>query len=131
MFVTVFVFVLLAISVNSYFVRNSRHYQSYSVTKKLVTVSRRIENSHNHSFLLKKLCMSLEDNSGTDSKDSAVINEDKPEGYLNSDFSAIGDGKQFRVLLYIGLALIPCLLLVPFFLSRDFVPPVDPSAQLP
>ena len=53
---------------------------------------------------------------------------DPPQGYLNADFSTIGDGKQLRVLVYIGLALVPVLFLVPFFMSRDFVPPTDPSA---
>ena len=48
-----------------------------------------------------------------------------PEGYLSSDISKIGDSKQLRVLLYIGFALLPCLLLVPFFLNREFVPPTD------
>lgn len=46
-----------------------------------------------------------------------------PQGYLSSDMNKMEDGKQNRVLAYIGLALIPCLFLVPFFLSRDFVPP--------
>ena len=46
-----------------------------------------------------------------------------PQGYLNSDMSKMGDGKQSRVAAYIALALVPCLFLVPFFLSRDFVPP--------
>lgn len=46
-----------------------------------------------------------------------------PQGYLSSDMSKMEDGKQNRVFAYIGLALIPCLFLVPFFLSRDFVPP--------
>jgi len=55
----------------------------------------------------------------------APVVSDKVEGYLSPDFSTIGDGKQIRVLLYIGLALIPCLALVPFFLSREFVPPID------
>lgn len=48
-----------------------------------------------------------------------------PEGFLSSDFRSVGDGKKVRVLLYIALSLIPCLFLVPFFLSRDFVPPGD------
>lgn len=55
--------------------------------------------------------------------------EGTPEGYLNADISKIGDGKQLRVLIYIGFALVPVLFLVPFFLSRDFVPPVDPDAM--
>eukprot|EP01041_Mallomonas_annulata_P007383 gene7383-15074_t len=50
-----------------------------------------------------------------------------PEGYLSTDLGSIGDGKQLRVLTYIALSLIPCLFLIPFFLSRDFVPPVDPD----
>ena len=53
-----------------------------------------------------------------------------PDGYLNTDFNSIADGKKTRVLVYIVLALLPCLLLVPFFLSRDFIPPVDPSEML-
>jgi hypothetical protein len=53
------------------------------------------------------------------------------EGYLSSDFASIGDGKQLRVGLYIALALVPVLFLVPFFLSRDFVPPLDPEAMMP
>ena len=48
-----------------------------------------------------------------------------PQGYMPSDLSTLDDGKQFRVLAYIALSLIPCLLLIPFFLSRDFVPPID------
>jgi hypothetical protein len=48
------------------------------------------------------------------------------EGYLNTDFSKVGGEKQSRVLAYIALAIAPCLLLVPFFMSRDFVPPSVP-----
>ena len=51
-----------------------------------------------------------------------------PEGYIGTDLNSLGDGKQTRVLVYIILALLPCLLLVPFFLSRDFVP-MDPGAM--
>lgn len=50
------------------------------------------------------------------------------EGYLNSDLNKIDDSKQTRVFLYIILALAPCLLLVPFLMTRDFVPPTDPEA---
>jgi len=46
-----------------------------------------------------------------------------PQGYLSSDLKSMGEGKQSRVLAYIALALVPCLFLVPFFLSRDFQPP--------
>jgi len=60
----------------------------------------------------------------TDEIEPPVVS-DEVEGYLSPDFSSIGDGKQIRVLLYIGLALIPCLALIPFFLSREFVPPID------
>jgi hypothetical protein len=54
-----------------------------------------------------------------------------PEGYLSSDINSLGEGKQLRVLIYIGLALLPCLLLVPFFLSREFIPPSDSFSLLP
>jgi len=46
----------------------------------------------------------------------------KMEGYLGTDLSSIGDGKKGRVLAYIFFALLPCLLLVPFMMSRDFIP---------
>jgi hypothetical protein len=49
------------------------------------------------------------------------------EGYVNSDISTLNDGKKLRVFFYIFLALIPCLVLVPFFMSREFVPPIDPE----
>ena len=55
----------------------------------------------------------------------------KPQGYASSDLDALGEGKQLRALAYIGLALVPCLFLVPFFLARDFVPPVEPEAMIP
>lgn len=55
-------------------------------------------------------------------KFDASAAEQSPEGYLNPDFNTVGDGKQLRVLIYIALALLPCLFLIPFFLSRDFVP---------
>lgn len=50
------------------------------------------------------------------------------EGFLNTDFNSINDGKQWRVFLYVALALVPCLFLIPFFMTRDFVPPTDPEA---
>lgn len=53
----------------------------------------------------------------------------KPEGYMSSDLSSNEDGKQGRVLSYILFALVPVLVLVPFFLSRGFDPPVDNSAD--
>lgn len=56
---------------------------------------------------------------------SSTNSSPSPEGYLPSDFNSLGDAKQTRVLLYIGLALLPCLALIPFFMSRDFVPPID------
>eukprot|EP01038_Epipyxis_sp_PR26KG_P012199 gene12199-16342_t len=61
------------------------------------------------------------------SKDSEIYNikAGEPEGYISSDLSSIGDDKQLRVFLYIALALVPCLFLVPFYMSRDFVPPTD------
>ena len=56
---------------------------------------------------------------------SSTSNNISPEGFLPTDFSSLGDAKQSRVLLYIALALLPCLALIPFFMSRDFVPPID------
>ena len=50
------------------------------------------------------------------------------KGYISSDLGNLDDSKQLRVFAYIALALIPCLFLIPFFLSRDFVPPIDPEA---
>jgi len=47
------------------------------------------------------------------------------QGYLNTDIKKMGTEKKSRVLAYILLALLPCLFLVPFFMSRDFVPPTD------
>ena len=47
------------------------------------------------------------------------------QGFQSSDLKLLGEGKQLRVGLYIALALLPCLLLLPFFMSRDFVPPLD------
>jgi hypothetical protein len=47
----------------------------------------------------------------------------QPDGYLNADMKNMAEGQKSRVLAYIGLALVPCLFLVPFFLSRDFTPP--------
>ena len=47
------------------------------------------------------------------------------QGYLNTDIKKMGSEKKSRVLAYILLALLPCLFLVPFFMSRDFVPPTD------
>lgn len=50
-----------------------------------------------------------------------------PEGYISSDLSSINQGKQVRVLIYIALAILPCLFLIPFFLNRDFIP-IDPNS---
>jgi len=41
------------------------------------------------------------------------------EGVLNPDFS---DPKQTRVVLYIILSLLPVLFLIPFMISREFIP---------
>lgn len=60
-----------------------------------------------------------------DSKFITATDESVPQGYLNPDVARIADGQKTRVFIYIGLALVPCLFLVPFFLSREFVPPVE------
>ena len=67
------------------------------------------------------------DNDNDIGNDDNMVNLDlkKAEGYLGSDLSTLGNDKQSRVLLYISIALLPCLFLIPFFMSRDFVPPTD------
>lgn len=52
------------------------------------------------------------------------------QGYVSSDIRNMGSGKQVRVLLYISLALLPCLLLIPFFMNRDFLPPIDADMMI-
>jgi hypothetical protein len=44
------------------------------------------------------------------------------QGYLNTDLNKMDDTKLGRVVAYILIALLPCLLLVPFYMSRNFVP---------
>lgn len=59
----------------------------------------------------------------TDDAKNTVI-----EGYLNMDMNQMSsekDGKQTRVFLYITFALLPCLLLVPFMMQRDFLPATE------
>ena len=72
------------------------------------------------------IILNVNDNDNNNSNDD-IINSDikKAEGYLGSDLSTLGNDKQSRVLLYISIALLPCLFLIPFFMSRDFVPPTD------
>lgn len=56
-------------------------------------------------------------------KKLVVADPSKPiEGYLNTDLAAMDDSKLSRVFAYILIALLPCLLLVPFYMSRSFVP---------
>lgn len=55
---------------------------------------------------------------------------EEPQGYRSDDISKLDTTKKTRVLLYLGLALVPVLFLVPFFMSRNFVPPLDPSSML-
>ena len=49
-------------------------------------------------------------------------NNQRIEGYINMDLNKNDDGKQSRVFIYIVFAILPCLLLVPFMMSRNFVP---------
>ena len=63
--------------------------------------------------------------SSNNSKGSGKKVTTSPQGYLNSDMRKMGEEKQSRVLAYILIALLPCLFLVPFFMNRDFVPPID------
>jgi hypothetical protein len=43
------------------------------------------------------------------------------EGYVSTDIRTV-DAKQARVILYIVLSILPVLALIPFFLSREFLP---------
>lgn len=87
--------------------------------------------SRHHTLVITPLCLASD---GAESEKDVASEQvaskfitapdsSAPQGYLSSDMNKMEDGKQNRVLAYIGLALIPCLFLVPFFLSRDFVPP--------
>ena len=44
------------------------------------------------------------------------------QGYLNPDLTKMDESKMSRVVVYILVALLPTLLLIPFYLSRNFVP---------
>jgi hypothetical protein len=44
------------------------------------------------------------------------------QGYFNTDLNTMDDTKMSRVVAYIFIALLPCLLLVPFYMSRNFTP---------
>jgi len=75
-----------------------------------------------------KLFSKSDFNSDTDFNEDTKITTSEGEsmqGYVSSDIRNMGSGKQTRVLLYISLALLPCLLLIPFFMNRDFLPPMD------
>lgn len=122
-------FLLLLIS--SYFFTVAVGFAAFPATK--------ISTSAQNAFLKINSGMSMiapeNENFSTDNSDFKVAPssnsiDSRPEGYLPSDFSSIGDGKQTRVLLYIALALVPCIALIPFFLSRDFVPPIDPEYSI-
>lgn len=66
-----------------------------------------------------------QENSANDPVAPAIDENAEIEGYINMDMKQLGkekDSKQTRVFLYILFALLPCLLLVPFMMSRDFVP---------
>jgi hypothetical protein len=52
------------------------------------------------------------------------------EGFLNNDLLTMESGKQVRVTLYIVLAILPCLLLIPFMMDRSFIPDIDPNDLL-
>ena len=76
------------------------------------------------SLMNSNIILNINDNNNSNDD---IINSDikKAEGYLGSDLSTLDNDKQSRVLLYISIALLPCLFLIPFFMSRDFVPPTD------
>ena len=70
----------------------------------------------------KILSLKDDQNSNNQISDETYGYDQKIEGYINMDLSKDDDGKQSRVVLYIIFAILPCLLLVPFMMSRDFVP---------
>ena len=78
-----------------------------------------------------KLSMNINEDNGNinnteiNNSNGGITPDIKAEGYLGSDLSTLDNDKQSRVLLYIGIALLPCLFLIPFVMSRDFVPPTD------
>jgi len=76
------------------------------------------------NLMNSNIILNINDNNNSNDD---IINSDikKAEGYLGSDLSTLDNDKQSRVLLYISIALLPCLFLIPFFMSRDFVPPTD------
>ena len=78
----------------------------------------------------KKIKISNNDDNNNSNNDNnnSINGNGKIEGYLGSDLSKLDNDKQSRVLLYIGIALLPCLFLIPFVMSRDFVPPTDDTS---
>ena len=93
-----------------------------------------IKSNYNNDNILQFMCKSDTNNHLENEIDMISQNNKEKEpiqGYLSSDLNSLGDNKQWRVLLYIVLALLPCLFLIPFFMSRDFVPPIDPNAMIP
>ena len=90
----------------------------FAVTRRWATVSRR-----RTVLLYSEVPRGESEFTETPAKFVTASEANAPQGYLSSDMNKMEDGKQSRVLAYIALALVPCLMLVPFFLSRDFVPP--------
>ena len=83
----------------------------------------------NNNMKKKIKISSNDDNNNSNNDNNNSINGNgKIEGYLGSDLSKLDNDKQSRVLLYIGIALLPCLFLIPFVMSRDFVPPTDDTS---
>ena len=83
----------------------------------------------NNNMKKKIKISSNDDNNNSNNDNNNSINDNgKIEGYLGSDLSKLDNDKQSRVLLYIGIALLPCLFLIPFVMSRDFVPPTDDTS---
>lgn len=93
----------------------------------MISSTKRIILSSNNMRLLKTMAINSNenDNNDNDSINTSSNDNTKVEGYLGSDLSKLGNDKQSRVLFYIGIALLPCLFLIPFVMSRDFVPPTD------
>ena len=98
--------------------------KSLSVKRTFHCVPQRFKIGSNS--LSRSVTMNMVDNSNDDDINRTA--DASVEGYLSSDINSLKDGKQLRVFLYIFFALVPCLLLIPFIMSRDFTPAIDSDA---
>lgn len=122
--------VLLLISLTMMAFISSFNLQSYSNRVYHVSATHLRSKISQSREILSQLF--LQDERKSDIADN-LMTPNEPEtyeikGYLKTDLAEVGDGKQLRVYLYMALALLPCLILIPFFMERDFSPVMDPDA---